>query len=117
MNETESSVLKALETGLVLVAEADGAIVGSVRAVEHDDATEVGRLVVEPGQEGRGIGRALVIEVEQACPSATRFEILTGHRSDRALALYESLGYKRYRTEPIHTSLELVFLAKAGPAA
>lgn len=116
--DTAETVLDAMNRGVVLVTEdAAGAVVGSVRGEFRGECCLVGRLVVEPAMQGRGIGRALASALEERFASAGRFEIITGHRSEPALHLYESLGYTRERTEYVHDRLTLVFLAKAGAGA
>jgi ribosomal protein S18 acetylase RimI-like enzyme len=115
LSDTADTVLDAMDRGVVLVAEdADGAVVGSVRGEMRGECCLVGRLVVEPEVQGRGIGRALASALEERFASAGRFEIFTGHRSEPALHLYESLGYARERTEYVHERLTLVFLGKRG---
>jgi ribosomal protein S18 acetylase RimI-like enzyme len=102
----------------VLVAEdSAGAVIGSVRGEMRGGCCLVGRLVVEPELQGRGIGRALAAALEARFAQAERFEIFTGHRSAPALHLYESLGYTRERTEYVHERLDLVFLSKLGTSA
>lgn len=113
LSDTASTVLEAMERGIVLVAEdTAGSVIGSVRGEMHGESCLVGRLVVEPALQGLGTGRALARELEGRFASARRFEIFTGHRSEPALRLYESLGYARGRTEYIHERLSLVFFAK-----
>lgn len=113
LGDTADTVLAAMERGLVLVAEdPTGTIIGSVRGEMSGGCCLVGRLVVEPELQGRGIGRALAAALEARFGQAECFEIFTGHRSAPALHLYESLGYARERTERVHERLDLVFLAK-----
>lgn len=112
MSDTAQAVLDAMQRGVVLVAEEHGAIVGSVRGELVDGACQVGRLVVEPTCQGRGIGRALATAIEERFSSAQRFEIFTGHLSAGPLHLYESLGYVREREEPAGERVTLVFLCK-----
>lgn len=115
LSDTADTVLDAIAGGLVLVAEdTQGAIVGSVRGELRGECCLVGRLVVEPAMQGRGIGRALASALEARFEDARSFEIFTGHRSEPALHLYESLGYERVRTEPVHERLSLVYLSKQG---
>lgn len=113
LSDTTQTVLDAMNNGVVLVAEDDtGSLIGSVRGEMREESCLVGRLVVEPAHQGRGIGRALARALEQRFPSADCFKIFTGHRSAPALHLYESLGYVRTRTEYVHDRLSLVFLHK-----
>jgi ribosomal protein S18 acetylase RimI-like enzyme len=105
-------VLEAMRSGVVLIAEENGLLLGSVRGESRDGACLVGRLVVEPERQNLGIGRMLALAIEAEFPAARRFEIFTGHASERSLHLYESLGYERVREEPVHERLSLVFLTK-----
>lgn len=113
--ESAGTVLTAMSEGVVLKAVHDGTIVGSVRGMMRDGTCLVGRLVVEPDHQGRGIGRALARAVEERFPQAERFEIFTGHLSESALRLYESLGYRTARRERMHERLTLIHLTKRGP--
>ena len=97
----------------MLVAEQDGRVVGSVRGEIVDDGTcLIGRLVVQPDSRRSGIARALAVEIEALFPDARRFELFTGHLSTGPLALYESLGYRRFREERVSPTTVLVFLEK-----
>lgn len=91
-------------------------IVGAVRGEVVGDECRVGRLVVAPGQQRRGIGRALLAAVEHRF-RAPRFVLHTGDRSAANLRLYERAGYVRSRVEPITDTLSLVHLEKSwsGP--
>jgi ribosomal protein S18 acetylase RimI-like enzyme len=93
----------------------DGCIVGSVRAHVNDGTCFVGRLIVHPDHQNRGIGTRLMGEIEQVFNSAARFELFTGHRSERNLALYRKLGYRPFRQEQISEVLMLVYLEKVQP--
>lgn len=112
MSDTAQTVLDAMDRGVVLVAEENALIVGSVRGELRDGTCHVGRLVVEPERQGAGIGRALAREIEARFPQAARFEIFTGHLSAGPLHLYESLGYVREREVPAGEAVTLVFLGK-----
>ena len=113
LQETPEVVEGALLSGIVLVAERDGRIVGSVRGELTEDGTcLVGRLVVSPEVRRSGIARALTVELEQQFPDARRFEIFTGHLSTGPLALYEALGYRRFREERVSPTTVLIYLEK-----
>ncbi len=95
-----------------LKATIAGRIAGSVRAHVEDDTCYVGRLIVHPDFQGRGIGTRLMNEIEDAFRGVARFELFTGHRSERNLYLYRKLGYEPCRRERISDALTLVYLAK-----
>lgn len=96
----------------VLKAAAEGRIIGSVQGLRIGSTCYVGRLMVHPDFQGRGIGRRLMAEIEGRFPDAERFELFTGHRSVRNIGLYERLGYRIFRTEPATALITLVFMEK-----
>jgi GNAT superfamily N-acetyltransferase len=99
---------RVLERGgdIVLVAEADGEVVGWIHGSEQDflesgSRCELLGLVVDARQRGQGIGRQLVAAVEAW---ATRRGLaLVSVRSNVARAeshpFYERLGYARVKTQ------------------
>jgi GNAT superfamily N-acetyltransferase len=100
----------------VLKAVVDERIVGSVRACERDGTCHVGRLIVHPELQNRGLGTRLLGEIEACFPDATRFELFTGARSERNLYLYQKLGYVPFRREQLSERTALVFLEKTPGA-
>ena len=90
-------------------------IVGSVRARVVDDTAYIGRLIVTPDMHGRGIGRQLLWGIERATAPVERYELFTGHRSDRNLRMYERAGYRRIRTERQSDEVSLVYMQKVAP--
>jgi ribosomal protein S18 acetylase RimI-like enzyme len=99
----------------VLKATEEGRIVGSVRARLDDRATcHIGRLIVAPDSQGRGLGQRLMRAIEERFVEAARYELFTGHRSERNLHLYRKLGYQVFREEPLGSRVTMVFLEKRG---
>jgi ribosomal protein S18 acetylase RimI-like enzyme len=96
----------------VLKAVEHSSLVGSVRGFAQGGVAHLERLIVHPASQGRGIGSALVARFEACFPDVERFELFTGHRSERNLALYSRLGYRPFRREAIHPGLELVHMEK-----
>jgi GNAT superfamily N-acetyltransferase len=85
----------------VFVAEHDGALLGfiavhSLPRFEHGDTIlRIMALVVDAGARERGVGRALIAEVERigTAHGAAFVELTAGHHRPDARHLYESLGY------------------------
>jgi ribosomal protein S18 acetylase RimI-like enzyme len=105
---TESLVLKCVEEGGTHGAR----LLGSVRARDFDGTCQIGRLIVAPELQGRGIGTRLMREIEARFAASTRFELFTGSRSEANIRLYERLGYSRCRKQSLSPSLTLVFMEK-----
>jgi GNAT superfamily N-acetyltransferase len=97
---------------LVLKAYIKGRIVGSVRGHTEGGTCLIGRLIVHPAFQNRGIGSQLMEEMETRFRHAERFELFTGHKSERPLRFYEKRGYRAFRREEITQNLTLVYLEK-----
>ena len=100
---------------LTLKAVTDGRIVGSVRAFQAGPTCYVERLIVHPEYQRRGIGTALLQRIETVFPAAERIELLTGHKSESNIRLYERAGYRMFREVRTNERVSLVFMEKSGP--
>ncbi len=81
----------------------DGAeLAGSCWTKVHEDGVgEIYIVGVTPGWEGRGLGHALVchgLDYLGASRHVSRAMLFVGDDNDRAIALYEKLGFSRTRT-------------------
>ncbi len=114
MREVAADVVAALEEGdIALVARVGENPVGTVRGHKLDDGSVmVRRLAVLPSSRREGVGRALMMVLEAEYPTAPRFEIFTGTDTAPAIALYESLGYRRTREQEQVPGVTIVFLEK-----
>jgi ribosomal protein S18 acetylase RimI-like enzyme len=95
-----------------LKAVIDGRRIGSVRAFAKEGTCFVGRLIVHPDFQNQGIGAKLVQDMENIFKTSKRFELFTGHQSERNLYLYQKLGYKIFKTEKINDKVSYVYLEK-----
>ncbi|MGE4553133.1 MAG: GNAT family N-acetyltransferase [Desulfovibrionaceae bacterium] len=93
----------------------EGRLVGSVRARLDGDVCRIGRLMVHPGFQGRGVGGRLLAAIEARFPQAARYALFTGRRSLANLRFYERRGYARCAETPAGPGLVLVHLEKPGP--
>jgi len=84
--------------GAFVVARLGGEPVGcgAFRMIEPGVA-ELKRMYVKRSARGHGVGRSLLLGLEERARSAgaTRFVLETGVRQHEALALYEGAGYRR----------------------
>jgi ribosomal protein S18 acetylase RimI-like enzyme len=98
-------------THVFLKATTDGKIIGSVRILQKDNTCHIGRLMVHPDFQNRGIATKLLMEIEDMFP-CSGFELFTGEKSVKNIRLYEKLGYKRFNVEKPAPNVNLVFLEK-----
>jgi ribosomal protein S18 acetylase RimI-like enzyme len=84
-----------------LVAWDDGVAVGHA-CVEWAEKAELGDLWVPAARRGEGIGTLLVAAVERAAAGRgyDRVVLAVGADNDRAIRLYERLGYRRTEAPP-----------------
>jgi ribosomal protein S18 acetylase RimI-like enzyme len=100
-----TTLLADPERRAVLVAEANGAVVGMVTGqlvvstAEGAPSCWVEDLVVEEAWRGRGLGRALLeaIEVWARRLGATRLQLVADRDNAPALACYRRLGWRLTR--------------------
>jgi GNAT superfamily N-acetyltransferase len=95
-----------------LKAVVHGHVIGSVRATLDGSTCRIGRLIVHPDHQGKGIGSLLMAHIEQAFPEAERFELFTGAKSIRNMRLYRRLGYRECRETDVSPTIRLVFMEK-----
>jgi len=104
------------QKGIVIKAEKNGQIIGSVRAELVDNICKIGKLIVKPDFQNQGIGKRLMIEIEKLFDNCSTFELFTGDKSEKNLKLYRKLGYKDCKTEQIDNNLKLIYLQKQNNA-
>ena len=110
--QTIEEVKKEFEKGIFLKAvDEKGDIIGSVRAHTDNGTAYIGKLIVHPERQGRGIGTKLMSAIEREC-AAARYELFTSDKSVRNISLYERLGYARFKTEKVAEGLTFVYLEK-----
>ena len=113
LTQTLPEMLDDFRNYTVLKATSDDGIVGSVRGQLTGDSVYIGRLMVDPEYQNKGLGTRLMLALESAFPQAKKFTLGTGHRSARNLYLYNKLGYKIVSSEVVNENLVMVHLEKA----
>lgn len=94
-------------------------IVAAVKVKLQDDTLSIGRLVVRPEYQSRGIGKQMMHFIENLYKEVKEFELFTAEKSERNTSFYKGLGYsisERY-IEPGHENIILVKFIKANKAA
>jgi GNAT superfamily N-acetyltransferase len=112
LTQTLAEIEAEFTKKVFLKATLDGRLIGSVRAFLEAATCHIGRLIVEPAIQGRGIGKQLLAAIEAEFTAADRFELFTGDRSARNLAFYRKLGYEAFKTERVSPEMALVYLEK-----
>jgi ribosomal protein S18 acetylase RimI-like enzyme len=97
-------ISNSLAKGYMYLAEMDGLVIGSLHAYRPEpeifahilsDLT----IAVHPDFQGRGIGKALFTSlldcIKNERTDILRVELVTRETNKRAIALYESLGFKQ----------------------
>lgn len=113
LRQTIEEIEHEFENPIIIKALINGRIVGSVRASSSEDLIcNIGKLIVHPEYQNRGIGTKLMVSIEDIFRHSKRFELFTGHKSEKNLYLYKKLGYKQYKSELVNDKLTLIFLNK-----
>ncbi len=116
LTQTLDSLREDHARQVILKAVDEAGIVGSVRAYEKDGTCYIGRVIVHPDRQNRGLGARLMAAIEARFPAVERFELFTGEKSVRNLYFYQKLSYRPFRREFVHDGLTLVYLEKHCPA-
>jgi GNAT superfamily N-acetyltransferase len=100
---TEAHVRTLVEVGVVLMAEEDaGGLAGSVYVEIRGDRVYIGMVSVDPGRQGRGLGRTLMAAAESygraaGCRVA---DITVVDLRTELPPFYRKLGYVETGAEP-----------------
>lgn len=102
LHQTLDSIKSDFETYTFLKAEYRDKVIGSVKAKVNDGYCWIGKLIVHPDFQRKGIGRRLLLEAESLFPEVKEFHLFTGSKSIGNISLYESIGYEK--KEEFHDS-------------
>jgi len=114
LKQTLEELIDQFKDHIVLKAVLNGKIIGTVRACEKAGTCCIGRLAVLPEMHNRGIGAALMKEIE-ACFHPQRYELFVGAKSDNNIHLYQKLGYHICRKTGYECgAIEIFYMEKGG---
>ena len=112
LRQTLDEVTQEYLGGTVLKAvDANGSIVGSVRAYSSGGTLYIGKLIVRPDLQGQGIGTRLLSEIESTSPHM-RYELFTGSKSISNISFYQKRSYTIYAEKAVSPDLTLVYMEK-----
>ncbi|MBC2933376.1 tRNA (guanosine(37)-N1)-methyltransferase TrmD [Nocardioides sp. zg-1228] len=104
LRESLDDVRRGLGEWTVMVARepSSGRLVGAVRGrLDSHGEWDIGRIMVAPDLQGRGLGRALLELVEGlAPPDATTYVLFTGAGSTDNLRMYKKAGFRLRADRP-----------------
>jgi ribosomal protein S18 acetylase RimI-like enzyme len=112
LTQTLPDIEADFQQQVYLKAVRDGTIVGAVRGYERNGTCFIGRLIVHPDCQNRGIGTQLLQAIEAHFGAVQRYELFTSDKSARNLYLYQKLGYRPFRTGKLSDKVTLVYLEK-----
>lgn len=114
--QTPDSLREELETSLILKGVEGKKIVGSVRAKLVADTCHIGRLIVHPDFQGKGIGTELLKHIEKRFSQTGQYELFTGSKSESNIRFYLRNNYEISKTQALNETISLVYLIKLNKA-
>jgi len=111
LTQTLEQATIEFDGAVILKAVAEGKIIGSVRAYEKDNTAYIGKLMVMPEYQNQGLGKSLLSSIEAEF-QGRRFELYTGFKSEKNIAVYKKSGYRIIKTERISPDLSFVYMEK-----
>ncbi|MBI4733314.1 MAG: GNAT family N-acetyltransferase [Rubrobacteridae bacterium] len=113
LTQTLDEISKEFTHKTIYKLEMDGKIVASIRCAIENEILLVERLIVDPKYQNQGIGTSIMKEIENLYSNTVKkYTLFTGHKSERNIRLYEKLGYKEIRQEPLTNNCMLVYMEK-----
>lgn len=100
------------QTIVILKAIENNIIIGSIRAYEKNNTCYIGRVIVHPDYQNRGIGANLMSEIEKHFSDVSKFELFTGFKDEKNLNFYKKLGYQQFKEEKQPNEFIMIYLEK-----
>ncbi len=112
LKQTLEEVRQEYNRGIILKAVNENfEIIGSVRGYVENDVLYIGKLMVNPKYQGRGIGTELLSKIEELS-AWVRCELFTSSESKQNIRLYEKNGYTIFKSVEVEPGLMFVYLEK-----
>ncbi|MCW2852691.1 MAG: transposon TnsE [Nocardioides sp.] len=95
LHESYDDVVAWLAEWTTFVVRAEGRLVGAVRGRMEGAAWDIGRVMVAPDLQSRGLGRVLLEHIQAVAPAeATSYVLFTGAKSADNLRMYQKAGFR-----------------------
>ena len=105
--QTFEELTREFSESLFLKAVLGDDIVGSVRGFQVNYTVFIKRLIVNPHYQNQGIGTMIMKSIEDSFKGNKRYELFTGHKSNRNLNLYNKIGNKEFKRIPIYEKYKI----------
>jgi len=113
LTELLDTVIEHVQKQTALIARDNGTIIGVIRGIVEARVCTVRALAVDPANQGRGIGSALLNALERSLPDVAQFDLTTNTVMEGNVPFYERHGY---RVTELTRHSELVTLAQMTKA-
>ena len=94
------------ERGHISIINVDGTCVGMIQLFERPDAVEIGEIQIEPSHQSQGIGSRILKDlIDRAHQQRKKVILSVGLKNDRALQLYQRLGFQKVAQSETHNHM------------
>ena len=94
---------ECLNRGHISIIEVGGSRVGMIQIFSDPKAVEVAEIQIQPQDQNRGIGAAVLLDIIARAHGYGRpVSLALGLKNDRALRLYKRLGFQQVRETETH---------------
>ena len=94
LTEALDAVIEDVREQTAFIARDNDKIIGTRRGIVRGRVCTVRALAVDPANQGRGIGSALLDALERALPDVAQFNLTTNTLMEGNVPFYERRGYR-----------------------
>lgn len=112
LTQTIDELREEFKVSTIIKAVEGAKIIGSVRAFQKGDVCHIGKLIVHPDLQNKGIGKKLLKTIEKSYNGCCKYSLFTGKKSSKNLYFYMKAGYSVIDEKKINENLTFVYLEK-----